>query len=75
MTRDQIDLQQSDKQGSLSRGDEALEAAHDGLMEAMDTVEVADGELVDGTGYDRVFRDGDCTKRCTFDLASDLSHR
>ena len=32
MTRDQIDLQQSDKQGSLSRGDEASEAAHDGLM-------------------------------------------
>jgi hypothetical protein len=32
MTRDRIDLQQSHKQGSLSRGDEALEAAQDGLI-------------------------------------------
>jgi hypothetical protein len=32
MTGDRIDLQQSHKQGSLSRGDEALEAAHEGLI-------------------------------------------
>jgi hypothetical protein len=38
MTRDQIDLQQYDKQESLSRGDEALGAAHDGLMEGSPTL-------------------------------------
>jgi hypothetical protein len=32
MTRDQIDPEQSGKQGSRSRGDEALETAHDGLI-------------------------------------------